>query len=217
MNHYPINLINLEGKRAMVVGGGPVGARKVAGLLAAQISVRVISPAFTPELEHLAQTDQIEVIRRRYQSGDLAGAFMVVAATDNPEVNTLVWQEAHQRGCLINVVDNPARCNFIVPAVVRRGQVTVAVSTGGAGPVLARRLREQLETVVGPEYGELAALLAELRPEIKTRFPSDETRLKLAYRLIDSGLLAIIRREGLAAARAAAREILKDTHNQDRA
>ena len=166
MKTYPINLIGLETRRCVVVGGGAVAARKLAGLLAAGARVTVISPELSTEVESRAADRQITVLRRAYEPGDLSGAFLVIAATDDPPTNAAVWDEARQLGCLINAVDDPAHSNFILPAVVRRGEVNLAISTGGASPTLARRLREQLETQVGPEYGDLAGLMAELRPEI---------------------------------------------------
>jgi precorrin-2 dehydrogenase/sirohydrochlorin ferrochelatase len=209
MDVYPIGLIGLERRRTVVVGGGKVAARKVAGLLDAGAEVTVISPAFVPELRVLAGRG-VTLISRAYRQGDLADVFLVIAATNNPSINESVWQEAEERGCLVNVVDDPTRCNFIVPAIVRRGEVVVTVSTGGASPALARRLREQLETLIGPEYGELGALLAELRPVLQTRFENEEIRTQAAFRLVDSDLADIIRHRGLDAARARAQELLAE-------
>jgi precorrin-2 dehydrogenase/sirohydrochlorin ferrochelatase len=205
---YPINMIGLEQRRSVVVGGGNVAARKVAGLIEAGAHVTVISPALAPELETLAEAGRIIFIDRPYRRGDLAGAFLVIAATDDPAANQAVWREAEQRGCLVNVVDDPAHSNFILPAVVRRGDVSVAVSTGGASPALARRLRERLETLVGPEYGELADLLAELRPQLLSRFESGEARLAIALRLIDSELPGILQQSGREAALLYALELI---------
>jgi siroheme synthase-like protein len=205
---YPINVIGLEQRHSVVIGGGNVAARKVAGLLEAGARVTVISPALAPELETLAETGRIVFIGRDYRTGDLAGAFLAIAATDEPAVNQAVWQEAEQLGCLVNVVDDAAHSNFIVPAVVRRGEVSVAVSTGGASPALARRLRERLETLVGPEYGELADLLAELRPQLLSRFESGEARLAVALRLVDSELPGILRQSGREAALLYALELI---------
>ncbi len=209
MKTYPISLIGLEGRRAVVVGGGDVAARKVAGLLQTSAQVTLVSPELTQELADLAAAGQIAAITRDYQEGDLAGAFLAIAATDDAAVNRAVWDEAGRRGCLINVVDDPAHSNFIVPAVVRRGEVTVAVSTGGASPALARRLKEQLEQTIGPEYGILAELLAALRPELLARFRAGKPRLAAALRLVDSDLLEVIKREGRVAAHARALAILE--------
>ena len=210
MDVYPIGLIGLEARQTVVIGGGKVAARKVAGLLEAGARVTVISPAFVPELRLRAGTRRVKLVSRAYQEGDLAEAFLVIAATNNADINERVWQEAQTRGCLVNVVDDPARCNFIVPAVVRRGEVTVTVSTGGASPALARRLREQLENLIGPEVGALAGLLAELRPEFQARFPDDDRRTEVAFRLVDSNLADVIRRQGLDAARLRAQEMLAE-------
>jgi precorrin-2 dehydrogenase/sirohydrochlorin ferrochelatase len=208
MKTYPINLIGLETRRCVVVGGGAVATRKLAGLLAAGARVTVISLELSTELESRAAEKQITVLRRAYEPGDLSGAFLVIAATDDPPTNAAVWDEARQLGCLINAVDDPAHSNFILPAVVRRGEVNLAISTGGASPTLARRLREQLETQVGPEYGDLAGLMAELRPEIMLQLPPGEARQAAAQRLLDSDLLEVVRRDGIEAARRRARELL---------
>ncbi len=208
MKTYSICLVGLDQRRAVVVGGGRIATQKVAGLLEANARVTVVSPTLTAKLKALAGTERITVIDRLYRQGDLAGAFVVIAATDDPATNKAIWREAEQRGCLVNVVDDPAHCNFIVPAVVRRGEVTVAISTGGASPALARRLRERLETLVGPEYGDLALLLSELRPELKARYKDKKARLEAAFRLVDSDLIDVVREKGLDEARVQARELL---------
>jgi precorrin-2 dehydrogenase/sirohydrochlorin ferrochelatase len=200
----------LESKRVILIGGGVVAARKAQALLEAGGTITAISPEFSPDFESLAASfAEIHLLRRAYQSGDLEGAFLVIAATDAPQVNQAVWEEAIQRGCLVNVVDDPQRSNFIVPAVVQRGEVKIAVTTGGASPALARRLRERLEVLVGQEYGELAALLSTLRPELIRRFPPGEPRLQAALELVDSDLLEVIRQQGVEAAQRRALELLE--------
>lgn len=196
MKTYPICLIRLEQRLSIVIGGGQVAARKVRGLLDADAHVKVIAPNLIPSLRALAAADAIDVCEREYRSGDLAGAFLVIAATDDPAVNQQVWEEARQRGCLINVVDDPAHSNFIVPARVQRGEVNIAITTGGASPALARRLREQLERTIGPEYADLAEILAQTRSILLARHAPGEPRLAAALRLIDSDLLNVIRRDG---------------------
>lgn len=209
MNTYPICLVGLENRSAVVIGGGNVAARKAQALLDAGAPVTVISPEFSTGFQSLLNSYQeMQMIQRSYQPGDLAGAFVVIAATDNPPVNQSVWQEALQRGCLINVVDDPEHSNFILPAVVQRGEVKIAVTTGGASPALARRLRERLESLLGQEYSDLARLLAELRPELQRRFAPGEPRLQAALRLVDSDLLQILERDGMETARAKAQEYL---------
>lgn len=198
---YPICLVGLESRRAVVIGGGRVAARKAQALLEAGAPTRCISPEFCHEFRALEDHPGLEMITRTYRPGDLAGAFIVIAATDDPQVNQAVWRDALQQGCLVNVVDDPQHSNFILPAVVQRGELKVAVTTGGASPALARRLRERLEGLFGPEYAELARLLAELRPELQARFAPGEPRLRAALSLVDSDLLEIIRRDGFEAAR----------------
>jgi precorrin-2 dehydrogenase/sirohydrochlorin ferrochelatase len=206
---YPICLVGLENRRAVVIGGGKVAARKAQALLESGASVAAISPQFSAEFVRLAEPQaRLELVRRPYRAGDLAGAFLVVAATDDPPVNRAVWGEALQRGCLVNVVDDPEHSNFILPAVVQRGEVKVAVTTGGASPALARRLREKLEALIGPEYGDLARLLAELRPEMQRRFAPGEPRLEAALSLVDSDLALILKSDGMEAARRRAMQIL---------
>ena len=210
MKTYPISLIGLERRHTVVVGGGNIAARKVETLLEADARVTVISPTLVPALKALAEARQIRIISRPYQNGGLSSAFLVIAATDDPNVNQMVWQEAEQCGCLLNVVDEPSLCHFISPATIRRGDITISVSTGGTSPALARRLREQLETLIGPEYGELASLLAELRPELQSRYANDSERQQAAFRLVDSDLARIIKLKGLEEARVRAWKLLTE-------
>lgn len=200
MKTYPLCLIGLEKQRVLVIGGGSVAARKTGSLVEAGACPLVISPILHPELQALLTLGEISHLPRAYQPGDLSGVFLVVSATGDPSVNQQVWQEAQAAGCLINSVDDPQQCNFILPAVMRRGDLTISVSTGGGSPALARRLRERLEAEYGTEYGELAALMDELRPQLIAGYPP-EARLAAALRLVDGPLLEILRRDGTAAAR----------------
>jgi len=186
MSNYPATLVDLE-QGAVVVGGGVVAARKVQGLLDAGARVTVIAPQLTRELKELERAQRIAVILRAYQTSDLKNARVVIAATDDPQVNQAVYDDARSRGILVNVVDDPAHCTFHVPAVVRRGPIAIAISTGGACPALAKRLRKEIETAVGAEYAQLATLLAELRPRARTRVPR-ERRQALWHELMDAAL-----------------------------
>jgi len=170
--------------------------------------VTVISPVLVPGLQSLADMGKINHIQRSYQVGDLEGAFLAIAATDDLAVNHAVWAEAKKTGCLINVVDDPEHSTFILPAVVQRGEMSVAISTGGSSPALARRLRERLEIILEPEYGILTELLANLRPELKASFPPGQARLQAALRIVDSDILQIIQSQGKDAALTYAREQL---------
>jgi siroheme synthase-like protein len=186
MSNYPVTLVDLE-QGAVVIGGGDVATRKVQGLLDAGARVTVIAPQFTHELEDLARTQRIAALHRVYQPGDLDGAHLIIAATDDPQVNQAVYDEARTRGILVNVADDPAHCTFHVPAIVRRGQIAIAISTGGASPALAKYLRAEIEKTISAEYELLARLLAELRPRVQARVPR-ERREALWHELIDVAL-----------------------------
>jgi len=208
MRSYPVNLIDLSNRKCIVIGGGAVALRKVEGLLAGNADVTVISPALVEGLAELHAAGKIAVIAREFREEGLDAAWLVIAATDDREVNHAAAAGAMRRGQLVNVVDDPEHSNFIVPAVVRRGELALAICTGGASPALARRLRERLEELIGPEYGDLAALLAELRPQLLARFPTGQPRLHAALQLVDSDLLAVLRSQGVAAARAHAQQMI---------
>lgn len=205
MSNYPIVLTDLEGG-AVVVGGGQVALRKIEGLLAADVRVTVISLQLEPDLEALAAQGRIAVLRRAFQPGDLRDARLVIAATDDPAVNQAVWREARERQCLVNVVDDPAHCTFHAPAVIRRGQVTLAIGTGGSSPALSKHLRRELETVVGDEYGELAETLAALRPRVQACIPAEER--EAVWRELIAALLPLVRKGRAVEAHQAAEKLL---------
>jgi siroheme synthase-like protein len=210
---YTICLIGLQARQTVVVGGGHVAARKVEGLLAADAQVSIISPALNPDLQKLVDSGAISYTQRSYRDGDLEGAILAIAATDDLAVNHAVWAEATKRGCLVNVVDDPEHSTFILPAILQRGEMSVTISTGGGSPALARRLRERLEGIIEPENGILTEIMAELRPEIKAGFPPGEARLQAALRVVDSNILHVIQNQGKDAALTYAREQL---HSQNR-
>lgn len=194
---YPIALTRLAGLRCVVVGGGEVALRKVGALLASGAQVEVISPALQPQLAEWRDAGRLQHTARPYGAGDLQGAFLVIAATDRREVNAAVAIEAQQRGVLHNIADDPDAGNFHTLAAVQRGDVLLAVSTGGGSPALAAQIRRKLETTFGPEYGVLAARLGALRREIgHTLAPAVRTRLWRA--LASDEMLALIRAGDLA-------------------
>ncbi len=166
MGYYPV-LLDLAGRRCVMVGGGIIAGRRVDGLLTAGARVTVISPRLTRTLAALAAEGRIDHEAREYRDGDLDGADLAFVATDAGEVNAAVAREAHARGVWINAADDPARCTFILPALVRRGDLTVAVATGGSSPALARAIREELETYLTDDYATLAAIAAEARREVR--------------------------------------------------
>lgn len=205
---YSICLTGLAQERVIVIGGGEIAQRKVEALLEAGSTPLVISPTLTVIMQEWAAKGRIIWQPRSYQSGDLAGAFLVIAATNLSEINRAVWEEAQQVGCLINVVDDPVHSNFIVPAVLHCGPISVAISTGGSSPALARYLREQLQAFLPPELGILAEILAELRPEMQARLKPEE-RLQRARQVIESDILTVIKQEGRQAAVQYARKIME--------
>ncbi|MCK9295031.1 MAG: bifunctional precorrin-2 dehydrogenase/sirohydrochlorin ferrochelatase [Desulfobulbaceae bacterium] len=163
MNYFPISL-NIRSRRCIVIGGGKVAARKAKALLASHGKVTVISPELDGELAPLAQDNSITWLKRGYRQGDLAGAFLVIAATDDVTVQQEVYREAEANNLLVNVADVPKWCNFILPATVRRGDLTISVSTAGKSPALAKQLRKNLEKEYTDDYDLLLQVLGRLRP-----------------------------------------------------
>jgi siroheme synthase-like protein len=207
VDYYPIYL-NLQSRRCVVVGGGAVAEGKVRGLLAAGAEVSVVAPELSPELQRLAREGRVTHLERGYLPGDLAGAFLAISATDDRAVNEQVWREATERDVLVNVVDDAPHCNFIAPAILRQGDLAIAISTGGKAPVLAVRLREQFEKLVGPEHARFLELAGALREPVAARWPSFDTRRALWYQLVDSDVLDLLRRGDEAAARSRMAEIM---------
>jgi siroheme synthase-like protein len=165
---YPL-FLKISGKKCVVVGGGGVARRKVRALLEHGASIEVISPEPSPELAKLAETGKIKLRKRGYQPGDLRKAFLAVAASDSRALNRQVAKEAQEKAVLVNVADAPENSDFIVPSYLRRGALTVAVSTGGVSPALARKIRTGLEKEIGAEYASLVRLVGEVRAELKRR------------------------------------------------
>lgn len=203
---YPAILI-LEGKTAVVIGGGAIVERKVQTLLDAGATVRLVSTGLTPRLRELVEAGTIEVSERAYVSGDLTGAAIAVAACDDPVEAQSIFQEASASGIPVNVVDDVPNSSFIAPSIIRRGDLLIAISTGGRGPALAVRLREKLEGEIGPEYATMLALLGDLRDDV--RVPGDEhERRRRWYAVVDSDVFDLVRAGREDEARARARAIL---------
>ena len=168
VSYYPV-FLNLSGKKCVVVGGGKVAGRKVGALLECGAEVTVVSPELCEELKGLVEAGEITAAVRPYRSGDLKGSAVVIAATGTRSVNVEIVNEARKRGIPVNVVDDPDYSDFIVPSCLKRGDITIAVSTSGKSPALARKIRENLEKNIGGEYAALALLTAEVRTDIKKR------------------------------------------------
>ena len=162
---YMVNL-TLKGREALIVGGGEIARRKVEDLLMAGARVTVVAPAICEGIAEQAERGHITAHSRAYQPGDIGESFVVIAATDDEDVNAEVFRDAAARNVLINVVDRPALCTFTVPATVRRGDLTIAIATNGLSPAFSGILREELEGRYGPEYGPLVELFGELRKKM---------------------------------------------------
>ena len=189
---YPI-LVELQRKKALVVGGGKVAQRKIETLLECGAFVQVVARELTAELEELRSWRQIEFLGGEFSEAYLEGAFLVFAATDDVLLNRRVSQAAQQRGLLVNAVDQPADCNFIVPSVLTRGDLLIAVSTSGKSPAFARKVRVELERHFGEEYGLFLSLMGNLRKEILCLGLSQEENKRAFEELVYSDLLPAIR------------------------
>jgi len=187
MDFLPV-FLDIKDKTALVVGGGEVAARKVSLLLQAKAQVRVIALDICPNLKTLSKDGAIKYEQREYQDKDLDGCSLVYAATDNPEVNRRVSDSAKSRLLPVNVVDQPELCSFITPSIVDRSPVVVAVSTGGASPVLARLIRSRLESVIPAGYGRLADLAKRFRDRVKQRFSNPKDRQMFWENVLRSGV-----------------------------
>jgi siroheme synthase-like protein len=174
---FYIACLKLKGRRCLVVGGGEIGLEKVEGLLACEGDVTLIAPEAVPDLEQLASEGSITWIQREYQGiEDLDKTFIVIACTDSTDINIRVYDDAEQRAMLVNIVDVPPLCNFILPAIVRTGPLAIAISTAGASPALAKRIKRQVADEFGVEYARLAVLLNEVRGWAKGTLPTYQDR-----------------------------------------
>src|SRR5947199_4631396 len=173
---FYIVCLRLSGRRCLVIGGGEVGLEKVEGLLACGAAVTLVAPDAVPELERLAREGSIRWGRRAYEPADLEGAFLAIASTDDTDVNIRVYEDAGARAMLVNVVDVPPLCNFILPAVVRTGPLAIAISTAGASPALAKRMKREVSELFGEEYAQLAILLNDVRGWAKGTLPTYQDR-----------------------------------------
>src|SRR3954451_6726257 len=173
---FYIACLRLTGRRCVVVGGGEIGLEKVEGLLACDGRVVLIAPDAVAELQQLAEEGSIEWIRREYASGDLEATFIAIAATDATDINIRVHDDAERRAMLVNVVDVPPLCNFILPAIVRTGPLAIAISTAGASPALAKRMKREVAELFGDEYAQLAVMLNDVRGWAKGTLPTYQDR-----------------------------------------
>jgi precorrin-2 dehydrogenase/sirohydrochlorin ferrochelatase len=194
MRYYPL-FLDIKNRDCLVVGGGAVGTRKVETLLDCGARVTVVSIATTLQLDALAEKKAVTLAKRSYRTDDLDGKFLVVGATDDEALNRQISEDAVRRNLLCNIADQPSLCNFILPAIVDRGDLVIAVSTSGKSPAFAKRIRRALEKEFGPEYGPFLALMGKIRDVLLAEAHEPEAHRHLFEELIDAGLLDLLRRK----------------------
>jgi siroheme synthase-like protein len=183
---FYIACLKLSGRRCVVVGGGDIGLEKVEGLLASDGQVTLIAPDAIEPLQELAAEGSIEWVQREYETGDLERTFIAIAATNDTDVNIRVYEDAERRAMLVNIVDVPPLCNFILPAIVRTGPLAIAISTAGASPALAKRIKREISETYGHPYARLAEMLNDARGWAKGTLPTYQER-KVFFESIVNG------------------------------
>jgi precorrin-2 dehydrogenase/sirohydrochlorin ferrochelatase len=192
VTYYPIYL-DISNKQCAIVGGGDVAERKVQRLLECGANVIVIAKALTPALKTMTTEGKIDWIDSDYDEIHIRDAFLVVGATDRDDINARIAADAGKKNILVNIVDDPEKCNFILPSLFRQGDLSIAISTGGKSPALAKKLREELEAVYGPEYKTLLTILGKLRERIISKGQSCDKNKMLFESLVNSDILDFIR------------------------
>ena len=206
--YYPL-FADLTGRLCVVIGGGPIAQRKVATLLRYGAAVSVVSPTLTKPLAASVRQGRIRHLARQFRPSDLRGAWLVYAATDDQAINGRVFREASRRNVFTNVVDQPSLCSFIAPALFRRGALTVAVSTGGTSPSLAKQVRRDLERTMSRDYVPMLRLLTNLRRLARRRLPTYASRKRYFHRLITGPVFQLIRAGKTTEARRRALDLLE--------
>jgi precorrin-2 dehydrogenase/sirohydrochlorin ferrochelatase len=207
--YYPA-FLNLRGKEVVVVGGGRIAERKILGLLKTGADITVISPEITKKIDQARLKKKLKHISRAYRKGDLNKAFLVIAATDSPAVNEKAAKDAP---CLLNVVDTPKLCNFIVPSTVIRGPLTVAVSTGGVSPALSKSIRKEIEKMYGPEFSHYLKYLRKVRSEAMETVPDKDKRSRVLKALASEKMLGTLRGKGFRETRKTSEDLFNKATN----
>ena len=207
MPYFPI-FLDLDNQKVVVVGGGEVAERKIKNLLVSGCQIYIVSPHLTPHLRQLVTKGKVH-----HPSYDLLGklmddAAMVIAATDDPEVNSQIASKAKGHGLLVNVVDQPGECNFIMPSIVKRGDLQIAISTGGKSPALAKKIRKEMEAMFGPEYAPLTELLGLLRIKLLSQGKASSKNKIIFQKLVGSNLVQLIKKGNISGVRATLKSIL---------
>ncbi|MDL1956038.1 MAG: bifunctional precorrin-2 dehydrogenase/sirohydrochlorin ferrochelatase [Candidatus Desulfofervidus auxilii] len=210
MRYYPI-LLDLKGKNCLVVGGGQVAWRKIKRLLDCGAKVKVVAREVLPELKEAIDKKNVIYLGKEYKSEFLKDTFLVIGATDDEELNQKLSIEANNINILCNIVDQPEKCNFIVPSVVVRGDLIIAISTSGKSPALAKRLRLRLEKEFGEEYAHFLNLLGKIRDIIKKKIPDQKQREIIFAKLVDSELLDYFKKKDLEAIKKYLKKIIPES------
>ncbi|MDL1964354.1 MAG: bifunctional precorrin-2 dehydrogenase/sirohydrochlorin ferrochelatase [Deltaproteobacteria bacterium] len=192
MRYYPVNL-DIQNRKCLVVGGGSVSTRKVMTLLECGAIITVVSPDVSEELLELAEKKMIELKKRHYEASDINGIFLVVGATDNEELNWQINKDAERQYKLCNIADRPEACNFILPSIVNRGNLVIAISTSGKSPAFAKKMRQDLEKQFGEEYDEFLQLMGAIRKKALSEKHEPEAHKHLFEQLINRGLVDMVR------------------------
>jgi precorrin-2 dehydrogenase / sirohydrochlorin ferrochelatase len=208
MAYYPI-MVDLTGREVLVVGGGSVAGRKITTLIDYGASVSVVSRELSPELKNLVDSGKVKYLGGEFSMVFLKDKFLAFAATDDQELNRRISLAAHAKGMLINAVDQPADCTFIVPSIIRRGDLIVSVSTSGKSPALAKKIREQLTSLFGQEYELFLRMMGRIRASVLASESSQQENSKVFHSIVDSGLLDAIRSDDLNKAALILSDILK--------
>ncbi|MBW1800570.1 MAG: bifunctional precorrin-2 dehydrogenase/sirohydrochlorin ferrochelatase [Deltaproteobacteria bacterium] len=214
MAYYPI-FLDLEGKKVVVVGGGAVAQRKILTLLEYGAVVELVSRDLTPRLKQLITEKKIRQIGREFEKKHLTGAFMVIAATDDAQLNREIGMRAREKGLLINAVDQPEDCNFILPSVLKRGELVIAVSTSGRSPALAKKVRESLEKAFGSEYESLVHMMGRIRKEVLAQKRPTEDNTRIFKEIIASKILDAIKKKDVDQMARILGDILKRPYSKD--
>ena len=209
--YYPA-FLDIKGKKCLVAGGGKVAERKVNSLLKCGAEVSIVSPNLTKRLRGLSSKGKTKFLKGEFKEKCLKDMFLVIGATDNDEVNFKVYESANKKNILVNIVDSPELCNFIVPSVVERGALTIAISTGGKSPALAKKLRKELEERYGFEYIKFLNLMGNLRKRISAKIRDKKKREDIYKKLVDSDIINLIRDGDNKAVRNRVKEIINHRH-----
>ncbi|MBW2265799.1 MAG: bifunctional precorrin-2 dehydrogenase/sirohydrochlorin ferrochelatase [Deltaproteobacteria bacterium] len=212
MRYYPVNL-DIKNRHCLVVGGGHVGERKVKTLLECGAKVSVVSPQVTQYIKDLASRALVELKTRNYRTSDLEGKFLVIGTTEDQVINQRLSEDAFNCGTLCNIADQPAACTFVLPAIVRQGDLTIAISTSNKSPAMAKRIRKKLENEFGPEYAKLLNIMGAIRYKLLAEANKPETNKEKFEKLLDAGLLEMVRQDRTENIDAKLKEVLGEEYN----